>query len=66
VLEVERKGSVVAWARQKGWIGQALKLVEPWMLEEADRWAEQNADYQSKNKEPNRLPLLDPWQGNQA
>ena len=45
VLEVERKGSVVAWARHNGWIGQTLKLVEPWMLEEADRRAEQSADY---------------------
>jgi hypothetical protein len=32
------------------------------MLEEADKWARQKADYGKNHGDPNRLPLPDPWQ----
>jgi hypothetical protein len=54
--------SVVALAQDEGYIGQALREVPAWILREADRWAEWNADYETKHEKPDRLGLPDPWQ----
>jgi hypothetical protein len=48
--------------RDTGLIGSALKNYPEWLFRAADKWAEQNADYQKKHQDPNRLPLPDPWQ----
>jgi hypothetical protein len=56
-----KTASVVELARDKGWIGQALRTLPDWLRREADRWAEWNALYQEKHDLP-RLPSRDPWQ----
>lgn len=49
-------------AQDRGWIGQALSHIPNDLLQEADRWAEFNADSLRKHNDPKRLPLPDPWQ----
>jgi len=53
--------SVVELAKDKGLIGQFLQPYQE-VLGAADKWAEQNAQYAEKHKDPNRLPSPDPWQ----
>jgi hypothetical protein len=52
---------VVELARDKGAIGSILRRREGWVLQEADRWAEQDFESQKKHNDPNRLPFPDPW-----
>lgn len=54
--------SLVELSRDSGPIGQVLRRYPEWMLRAADKWAEQDFDYQKKHQDQNRLPLLDPWQ----
>jgi hypothetical protein len=56
------KVSVVELAQDKGWIGQALRQIPDELLREADRRAEQDACWQKKHNDPNRLPFTNPWQ----
>src|SRR5206468_959149 len=51
----------VELAADKGWIGGALRTLPDWMRREADRVAEQNAEYQQEHQDPDRLPLPNPW-----
>jgi hypothetical protein len=53
---------LVALSRDTGLIGNVLRNYPQEFLRAADKWAEQNADYQEKHEDPNRLPLPDPWQ----
>lgn len=53
--------SLVELAEDSGLIGQVLRRYQDF-LSAADKWAEQNADYQEKHQDPNRLPVPDPWQ----
>jgi hypothetical protein len=52
---------VVELVRDKGAIGSILRRREGWVLQEADRWAEQDFESQKKHNDPNRLPFPDPW-----
>lgn len=54
--------SLVELSRDTGLIGNILENYPQEFLRAADKWAEQNADYQTKKEDPNRLPLPDPWQ----
>jgi hypothetical protein len=54
--------SLAHLAKDNGLIGQVLRAYPEATLRAADKWAEQNADYQKKHNDPNRLPLPDPWQ----
>ncbi|MGA2555037.1 MAG: hypothetical protein ABSG04_02020 [Verrucomicrobiota bacterium] len=56
------KLTLVELAQDKGWISQFLREIPDWMLREADRRAEQGACWQKEHRDPNRLPLPDPWQ----
>lgn len=53
--------SVVGLARDRGLIGSVLRTYPDWVWQAADKWAEQDADYQTNYNDPNRLPLPDPW-----
>jgi hypothetical protein len=53
---------LVALSRDTGLIGDVLRNQPQEFLRAADKWAEQNADYQEKHEDPNRLPFPDPWQ----
>lgn len=53
--------ALVELAKDKGWIGQTLSSLPGWMLRAADKWAEQDFDYEQAHQNPNRLPLPDPW-----
>jgi hypothetical protein len=48
-------------ARDRGWVGQALSTLPGWLLRAADKWAEQQTDYEQKREVGNRLPFPDPW-----
>jgi hypothetical protein len=60
--ELAEMSSVVALARDEGYIGQVLREFPDWILREADRSAAWNLDCDEKHGKPNRLPLPDPWQ----
>jgi len=53
--------SVVELGRHKGPLGDILRMYD-YMLPAADKCAEQNATYQEKHHDLNRMPLPDPWQ----
>jgi hypothetical protein len=61
-LELAEMSSVVALAREEGYIGQVLCEFPDWILREADRSAAWNLACDEKHRKPNRLPLPDPWQ----
>lgn len=54
--------SLVDLAKDNGTIGRELQRCPNWVLQAADKWAEQDLDYQRKHQDPNRLPFPDPWQ----
>lgn len=54
--------SLVELTKHEGLIGQVLGRYPDELLRAADKWAEQSAEYATKHKDPNRLPLPDPWQ----
>jgi hypothetical protein len=56
--------SVVALTKREGTgpVGHVLSLLPDWLLRAADKWAQQDADYQESHQDPNRLPLPNPWQ----
>jgi len=54
--------SLVELAKDEGLIGQVLRRYPDEVLRAADKWAEQNTEYATKHKDPNRLPSPDPWQ----
>jgi len=60
--ELAEMSSVVALARDEGYIGQVLREFPDWILREADRSAAWNLDCDEKHGKPNRLSLPDPWQ----
>ena len=58
------RASVAALARNESPIGKILSSLPDWLLSAADKWAEQETDYQAKHNAPwqKYLPLPDPWQ----
>jgi hypothetical protein len=54
--------SVVALADLPGPIGDALRLLPPRLLREADTWAELNLRRQERQGDQNPYPFPDPWQ----
>jgi hypothetical protein len=53
---------LIELSKDNGLIGQVLKHYPAEILRAADKWAEQNREYQEKHRDPNRMPLPDPWQ----
>lgn len=54
--------TLIELGKDTGLIGTVLQNYPAWLFRAADKWAEQDADYQRENNDPNRLSLADPWQ----
>jgi hypothetical protein len=52
--------SLVELANDKGLLGQALRQYKQF-LSAAEKWAEQDYEYQERHEDPKRLPMTDPW-----